>query len=83
MLLLWTSLPLKVGIRVHILNECLLKGNFTSLGAADAEQEHRDGSTKGGQTSPTASWKEGRKSRKLRCGNAGIFQSIKKSKLDP
>lgn len=40
-LLFWTSPPPKMGIRVHILNECLLKSNLTSLGAADAEQEHR------------------------------------------
>lgn len=40
LLLFWTSLLFRRDTRVHILNECLLKGSFPSLGAADAEQEH-------------------------------------------
>lgn len=64
---------------VHILDECLLKGTFTSLGQQMQSRSTAVGAQ--GQTSPTTPWKEERKSRKPRCGNTGIFQSTKKSKL--
>lgn len=80
LLLFWTSVHFKMDIRVQMWLSVPWKALWHLW--EQQIQSTGGGSTKGGQTSPTTSWKGERKPRKLRCGNTGIFQSTKKSKLD-